>query len=402
MQAAAVGAIVWLTLINPLNVARQNELVTVSLSELNGINATSFVVSAEGKVLPSQQEDTDFDGKVDSVAFLVDLEPEQSLKVSIKSAESKTVPAKAHAEISVRATQPEAKGDGVKVSDGKFVSKKQLVQADGHKLNDGWYRFEGPLIESDKIGYRLYWDGRGAIDAYGKVSDQSVGGYHRGNHHTMQSWGRDILHNGKALGVGGLAVGIDEKRFSPLGAPYSKVIVGSDGPIRASYRVECKQIKYQGGEYDLVWDISMSAGKRYVTHSVKVIKGTGLPILAGLTNHSDEKNVTGKYSWAKPNALDWVATYGKQVYPDSDAKLAATSKEQMGMGLLWDHKQLADFDVSDLEFDALFKTGEVKYYSLVAYNGEKESPIVNDKQFYAYMNELSKCLANPVIVKVEK
>jgi hypothetical protein len=147
----------------------------------------------------------------------------------------------------------------------------------------------------------------------------------------------------------------------------------------------------------------MSAGERYITNVVKVIGDGELPLLAALTNHSDEDGVSGRHCWAKAGQLDWVGTYGRQVIKDGDPNKAAGSREEMGLGLLWEHKNLADFGISGVEFDAMFKGGaEIKYYSLAAYNGEKESAIATDEQFYEYMERTAKLLANPVIVEIDK
>lgn len=386
-----------LTLINPIEIERRDELIIVPLSKLQGIDPAAFVVRLSGRILPGQAEDMDFDGEADAIAFLVDMGPKQELKVSIENAPAEPLTSlqRAHAEISVAATLPEAKGPGVKVFDGRFISKKELLRNPANRSSA--YRFEGPLIESDKVGYRLYWDKRGAIDVFGKVSDMSVGDHHRGAHHTMQPWGRDLLHNGPALGVGGLGIGSDTNRFSPSGAPYAKIVIGSNGPIRSSYRMIYKNIEYQGHKYDLTWDIAMSAGKRYLTHTINVTRGDELLMLAALTNHLDEGGVTEKRSLNQSGQLDWVGTYGKQVFRDEKPELAKISKEQMGLGLLWLHSQLQKFNTNDLEFQAAFKpTKQLTYYSLVAYNQEKASPIENDGDFYAYMQKLANCLANPV------
>ena len=73
------------------------------------------------------------------------------------------------------------------------------------------------------------------------------------------------------------------------------------------------------------------------------------------------------------------------------------------MGLLWPYSQLQKFNTNDLEFQAAFEPAkELEYYSLAAYNGEKELPIMTGTEFYSYMQNLANCLANPVIVKVHK
>jgi len=406
MVGQVVKTIIWLTLINPVGVERKNELIIVGLEELKGVDiSSSFVVRCQGKILPAQAEDLDFDGRDDAIAFLVNLQPKQQLKVSIESAQGPApkFPRRTHAEISVLASLPDAEGEGVKVDEGRFIAKKQLVRNPKHVVNDGMYRFDGPLIESDKVGYRLYWARHCASDVYGKISDMFVGDYHRNDvsHHTMQPWGRDLLHNGGALGVGGLGIGRDSNRISAGAASWSKISIGKDGPVRSSLRMLYKDIEYKEHKYDLTWDISMSAGKRYMKNVITITKGDTVPMLAALTNHVDQGGVTEHRSLSRPGQLDWAGTYGKQVFADIDPNLAAKSNEQMGLGMLWPHRQLQKFSRSKLEFQAVFQPAkQLEYYSLAAYNAEKDSPITTSDRFYVYMDKLSKNLANPVIIKV--
>jgi len=403
MQSVLANAVVWLTLINPIFPDRPNELVTVGFDRLKGIKpATTVVYTEDGQQLPSQTIDTDFDGKPDALAFITSFGKKETKKVKIINGQPQKITPKALSEISVLATLPDAKGPGVKVADGDYVSKTVISRNKKHKIGDRWYRYEGPLIETDKVAYRLYWDKRGAIDVFGKISNQSLREFHRGNHHTMQSWGRDLLHNGPALGVGGLGIGSDIKRFSPSRAPEAKIIIGDNGPIYASYRMEYKNIKYQGKKYDLNWDISMHAGSRYMKHKITVTRGGDLQMLAAMTNHTDTyKNMSEKQFLNQPTYLDWVATWGSQVFRDDDPNLAAKSKEQMGLGLIWPREQFVKLIKHETEYEAVFKpAAEIEYYSLVAYNGEKESPIAGNKEFYKYMETLSWALKNPIVVKI--
>ena len=68
--------------------------------------------------------------------------------------------------------------------------------------------------ENDKVGFRLYLDGRNAKDIYGKRTSELVlkdigldeSGTPVDNYHVLRDWGRDILQVGNSLGAGGLAL----------------------------------------------------------------------------------------------------------------------------------------------------------------------------------------------------
>ncbi len=387
---------------NPLAIERKDELVSIPLNQLRNLDTDSFVVYAKGKVWPSQLDDTDFDGIADAVVFLLDMEADESVEVTVNNTDKPTASLRrAHAEISIQTKMPEAAGTGKLVDGGAFKSKTYLFRMPDNQSSA--YRYEGPLIESDKVAYRLYWDSRGAIDVFGKVREAFLGDAHthKASHHTMQSWGRDLLHNGSALGVGGLGIGVDDKRFSPGRAKSARIIIGTDGPIKSSYRMVYEGFEYKGKSYSLTWDISMSAGQRYLSHVVTVTEGGALDMMAALTNHSDEHDAVEVHGLDNKAGLNWFGTYGDQVFDDEDKSKAAVSTEQMGLALLWDAKKAAKAEETDLEYRVLFKPAqEVRYYSLAAYNQEFGDDAIKDAgQFKAYLQNLADKLASPVLLK---
>ena len=393
------------TITNPLSISRKDELVSISLDKLRGLNINSFAVLKDGKQLPAQLDDIDFDGIADAVVFLVDMKADDSFNILITD---KVAPAKfqnrAHAEISVVAGLPEAVGSGVFVDGRAFKSKTTLVRNAANSSSA--YRFEGPLIESDRIGYRLYWDSRGAVDVYGKQTGDFIRDAHSrsGNHHTLQYWGRDLLHNGDALGCGGLGIGTGDDRFSPGRAKNARIIIGASGDIKASYRMVYSGFEYEGTEYELCWDISMTAGQRYMKHNITVSGGKKLPMIAALTNHSGDENVVELHDLGGETKIDMFATFGEQVHPDISAERATYRDELMGMALLWNRADAVAATQGKPEYRAVFKpTDSLEYYSLATYNREHGSEVIrNDLQFKSYLDDLTYKFSNPVIVKSQK
>ena len=124
-------------------------------------------------------------------------------------------------------------------------------------------------------------------------------------------------------------------------------------------------------------------------------------MLAAMTNHMEEKDMTMKKSTDRVNQLDWLGTWGSQCYRDENPDLAAKSTEQMGMAILWARDQISKINEFDLEFQAVFKpVVELTYYSTVAYNQENGDPIRTNEEFFNYLDKLSTILANPVMVEV--
>ena len=77
-----------------------------------------------------------------------------------------------------------------------------------YKPGDNLITYEGPGWESQMVGYRLYLDGRNAIDVFGKkTTDMILKQVGRGDdYHQIQPWGMDILKVGASLGSGGFGV----------------------------------------------------------------------------------------------------------------------------------------------------------------------------------------------------
>ncbi len=388
---------------NPIDLERSNERIVLNADTLKGIDLSSFSVFSGDNILPSQVVDTDYNGEPDAIAFIMDVGPREKTAVKIVSP-VKTKPVferKTHVELSIRTDKYFGILDEEMKKGSRYMPHKTAVRESTHRVNDGLYRVDSPLIESDKVGYRYYWWRHCAGDVFGKTSDLFIGDHHTGPHHTMQPWGRDLLHNGKALGIGGLGIGEDLSRISAGLAPDARIIVGQNGPIHSSFRFEYNRLKYKDNIYDINWDISISAGKRYLVHNVEIAKGGELTMLAAMTNHMDENDMTMKKSITKDNQLDWLGTWGSQCYRDEDTDLAAKSTEQMGMAILWPHDQLSKINEFDLEFQAVFKpVVKLTYYSTVAYNQENGDPITTSEEFYNYLNKLSTILANPVMVEV--
>ena len=389
---------------NPNDFELKDELITIPLSELEGVNSENCLVKLFGSIVPAQASDLDFDGVPDSISFLIDMEANQKILVTIEDhiGDIKPFVKRVNAEISLKSMLNEDVA-GLRVDGGKFVSLKSLDRIATPIVKSTDYRYEGPLIESENVAYRLYWDSRGAIDVFGKISKDFLFNSHQSSksHHTMQSWGRDLLHNGNALGVGGCGFGTDIGRVSPGVAEKSKIIIGDNGPIRASYRIVYSGIKINGKSYDANLDISMSAGKNYILQKLTVTNGGSTQIMAALTNHTDEVQLSEKLSLDIKGEYDWTGTWGAQVFADEDLGKASQSNEMMGLGLLWPGRQLHAYKKNDTEFEAVFNSDiEFNWASLVAYNQEVGSKIDSDTTFFSYMRQLAKKFSNPVNMKI--
>lgn len=98
---------------------------------------------------------------------------------------------------------------------GEFKSVESLKMDEKHTDHSFDIQMEGPVWESDKVGYRLYLDWRNATDIFGKKTTdlvlQGVGLDGFDSYHEVSDWGVDVLKVGESLGIGSLAFWDGEK-----------------------------------------------------------------------------------------------------------------------------------------------------------------------------------------------
>lgn len=192
------------------------------------------------------------------------------------------------------------------------VSVTSITTPAGYQQGDTLVAYEGPGWESDRVGYRLYLDGRNAVDIFGKRQPglilSTVG---RGDdYHAMADWGMDILKVGNSLGAGGFGVMRDGAAVQIGNAAQYKADIVTDTNDRATLRVTHVTSATCGD--DIVADYTIEAGS-YLT-DVRVSGACALPFAAGLVIHPEtikgELNTSG--AWAA------VYRYGEQTLVPDD------------------------------------------------------------------------------------
>ena len=90
---------------------------------------------------------------------------------------------------------------------GSFKNVNHVTNPPQYTDHSEYIRYEGPGIESDMAGYRVYLDWRNGFDIFGKTTPglvlQDVGQDGYDSYHEMSDWGADILKVGQSLGMGG-------------------------------------------------------------------------------------------------------------------------------------------------------------------------------------------------------
>ncbi|HVS01112.1 MAG TPA: DUF4861 family protein, partial [Thermoanaerobaculia bacterium] len=241
--ASEARAIAQIEVSNPSAFARPDTLVRLSFEQL-GVTGGPLQVwegTAANIARPTQLLDDDGDGRPDALAFLADLGAAATHSYLVDRRAWSTVPQRAHAEVSIKegGAWQEKKYVG-----GTFRSVRQVTMPPQSSDHNEYLRYEGPGIESDLVGYRVYLDWRNGFDIFGKKTSAMVlpnvglDGYE--SYHQMADWGADILKVGESLGMGGFGYWNGKKTVLVSDVAERSTTIQSDGPIHAAFVLDYK------------------------------------------------------------------------------------------------------------------------------------------------------------------
>ena len=306
---------------NPSKFARPDTLVRLSFEQL-GVTAGPLQVwegpSTRPTARPTQLLDEDGDGRPEGLAFLADLgaAATHSYVVDRRSAGAAALP-RAHAEVSIK------EGGGwqeKKYAGGAFKSVRHVTMPPQASDHNEYLRYEGPGIESDLVGYRVYLDWRNGFDIFGKKTAAMVlpgvglDGYE--SYHQMADWGADILKVGQSLGMGGFGYWDGKKAVLVSDVAKRSATIRSDGPIHASFDLGFEGWKTGAASVDLFATLSMQAGSPMVDVALR----TSAPLdnlAIGLVAHPGTEVLVGDLD-VTGEAWSYLATFGRQTLFEGD------------------------------------------------------------------------------------
>jgi rhamnogalacturonyl hydrolase YesR len=316
-MADRAGTIATLEVANPSAFSRPDTLVRLSLHQL-GVSGGPLQVWEDDAARPTQLLDDDGDGRPDRLAFLADLgaAATHSYRVDGTEAES-TVPSRTHAEVSIKEG---GEWQGKTYVGGTFRNVDHVTPPPQYTDHSEYIRYEGPGIESDLVGYRIYLDWRNGFDIFGKTTSelllQTVGQDGYESYHEMADWGADILKVGESLGMGGYGYWDGTKTVLVSEVAERSVTIRSDGPIQSSFDIEYTDWNTGDATVDLTATFSMQAGSPMV--DVTLVTSAALDNLAiGLVAHPAAEVTMGDLD-ITGQAWSYMATYGPQTLFEDD------------------------------------------------------------------------------------
>lgn len=380
---------------NPAAFARKDAEIIIDLAKLKAqapeFNDKAFVVLHNAQELASQVKDRDDDGNADEIVCVTDFAANETKTLTVRYAKSgelsRAYPKRTQAELSHKIG-------------GKFVNRKyeggtfQNVQAlrvpPEHTDHSFFIRYEGPGWESDKVGYRFYLDWRNAIDIFGKKTPnmvlQNVGQDGFDSYHEMSDWGMDVLKVGESLGIGSLAMWHEGKAQRVAQTDSVMCAIVANGAVYSQIQTKYFGWKVGGGAYNVVSNLSITAGSRLTKHEVE-IDGDPQNLCTGIVKLDSTVALTAPESNA---GWTYLATYGKQsLVPD-----------KLGMAVLYRKSDLIEVTEDQHSRVVVLKpvAGRLTYYFLGAWEQEPGG-IASAEAFAAYLDQTVAELDAPLVIE---
>ncbi len=396
-----------IALSNPLELDREDEPVEISLYDLGvawpEFELSQFAVKVGDKVIPSQLIDSDGDGKKDSLMMLLGFSPGEQKRLDIYHAKRlgrNDFPKRTQAEIAVKV---DGNWGGHKSGNakfkayegGRFVNVNSVTTPDFYTDHSEWIRYEGPGLESDKVGYRIYLDWRNGFDIFGKRIEQPVlqnvglDGYE--SYHHLQDWGMDILKVGDSLGAGGFGFWQGNNLVQVADVKQRTATVLDNGDVHSSIKIHYQQWQVNGKKIDVTAQLAIAAGSRLVQNTIQL--NESLPNLSvGFVDHEGAEFIVGPQN-TNGNSYSYIASFGKQSLAGDHLGVAVFFRSADSQSLQTDGKS---------RFAVLgAKSRKVHYYFGAYWQGELNSGVGNIEDFKSELDRQAEKLSHPLRMKIK-
>lgn len=385
-----------ITLNNKADIALVDHQIQIQRSTLRKLPKHYLIegISARDntKLITTQTIDTDQDGIKDTLIFNTDI-PAQGKKTL-------TLIAVPNTKLSAQASKYRAQFDmGFQVNgrlddkgryvDGEYQQVTHMVAPPGHERGNLLFRYEGFGWESDKVGYRYYFDQRSTIDIFGKrlpaMVLQDVG--HPGNnYHAPAEWGLDVLKVGDSLGLGSLGIFHEGKTHKLINSKNLRVAMLDSGPLLARFNVLHDDWRVGGKKTNVSETYAISAGSRLTKATAQVSKS-----VPNLTTGIVKAGLSPITSNNENSAWGYMATYGKQ----------SVEKDGLGMAIFFRTGQLLQLTDDDHSHLVVLKPNKksVTYYFGAAWVQELNG-VKDEAAFRTYLEETRKMLNHPIDITI--
>lgn len=391
MAQHVVKRVVTMEVTNPFHQSQSDAPVVINLQSLKlKFNVTSAVVASLTKEIPSQLDDLDGDGVADELAWVMDLPAHGRERLTLTlstEAPAKSYPPRTYAQMLIR--------DGKKNKHARAESLTVPGKSNVYNLIYG----HGPMMESELVGYRIYFNQKQTIDPYGKFKQRlelESCSFYPTDEQLSAGYGDDVLMVGNSCGIGALKGwdGNKATHIEPIASRTERVV--TYGPVRAILEVSVKGWNYQNSRIDMTQRYMLYAGHRDLqidclfseplqeqtfTVGVQHIMGTETVM------ESDHQGLVG--SWGRHWPVTDTVKYAKETIG------IATYVPQRYV-----RKEVSDPD-NFLYLISAPKERQFSYFTMFT-SRKEEFGYPDAPTWFAYMRQWKEQLQHPLEVKIIK
>lgn len=403
VAAMAQARTVKVTVSNEWNMDKANEPVVVKLNEVKklGFEVKSAKVMLAGKEVACQLDDMNGDLKADEVFFLTDIRKgeKQVFDVELQGATSNLTQGKADENARIYTA--------LQIRDKQDKHPDVLrVEAAGESFLFNDIYMHGVTIESDIVGYRIYFDHRQNIDLYGKKYrriELPETQFYTSTEQLQQGYGVDVLWAGNAIGCGSFK---DWKNGQPEN--WTKVAVRGQrvvttGALRTVVEVYDLGVQAEDGStYDMHQYYSLYAGHRDLTVDVQFDKPLDKTFCTGVqkVGVTAEDSVRRGHTPEGILRADGIAASWGCDYPDMGKK-QVWAPEPVGLAVYVPTEYISGQQEDELNYLYTIKSGKsnsIRYY--ISFCADKEEQGYHSaKEWFASLDNWKENVNHPVQVK---
>ncbi len=354
---------------NPLKQDRKNEMVTLSWSEvrkyLPSADPASVILrgSHMGEAIALQTMDTDQDGTVEQLLFLIDLKAMETKSFILR----------------------EGKSPGTSLpsmTDARFMVPREDLAWENDRVA---FRMYGPSLAAEVNNGIDVWCKRVRsliLEKWYKADEAKTASYH-----IDHGEGADFFAVGRTLGGGGSALWKNDSLYQP-GVFESHNIIAT-GPIRAVFELQYKAASIEGRPIRETRRVTLDAGQNLSRFDVTYAGSTTGSKLTFAVGVVKRNNVVGKTSMEH----HWGSLYGPTTDKDEDGFL--------GTAVLMPHGAFKEFreDKTHLLILGNAEAGKpVTYYAGGGWT--RSGDFSNAQDWETYLNEYALRLKSPLTVRV--
>lgn len=398
--ASAQTKTLQVTVANMWSGDKVDEPVVVKLPEMRkvGFEVKSAKVACGGKNVPCQLDDMNGDLRADEVFFLVDMKGRETKTFEV-TLMGKKLPANEVARIYT----------ALQIRDKQDKHPDVLkVEAPGNSFLFNDIYMHGITIESELVGYRIYFDHRQNIDLYGKRFrriELPETQFYTSEEQLRNGYGVDVLWAGNAIGCGSFKDWKDGKPENWTDVAVRGQRVVTSGPLRTVVEVYDLGVRAADGDlYDMRQYYSLYAGHRDLKVDILFDKPVAKLFCTGVQKVGETAAPETRKGHRPEGVLrpDGIAASWGCDYPDMGKK-QLWAPEPVGLAVYVPSEYVCGRQEDELNYLYTVKAGKegaLHYY--VSFCAEKEERGYHSaKEWFASLDGWKDGVSHPVKVKVK-